>query len=493
LEKLAGARPEQPSKEALAKRLPGIAEAIKNVKRRVHDPKLPLGERENARQDLAALARKRLDVERHLRSAVARAPSEPERFATLQEVREALARDEAFLSFQVAPWKDWTGDFGGGAWLTVATRQGTHVYRLPGREELRHLVDRITQPLETYETGVDEAENLAALDQKLLAPALPDLPTGIHRLVIIPDDDLHKLPFAALRSADQASSLAARYQITVVPSATLWLRWRRRPPALASVPAFVLADPVRLGDDLSPLPLAAEEGEGVVDILGGGSLLRTGEEASEAFLKSADLRPYGILHLATHSVVDGENPERSAVYLTPTPGVDGHLDIAGIVELKMAGKVVVLSTCESARGKILRGEGVMSLARAFFQAGAHTVVGSLWPVEDQDGKKLFERFYRHLGEGASVAAALRAAQRDRIADDAPMKAWAGFVVLGDGDLVPLRGGTHRSPRPVWIGVLALAGAAFTVFLALRAWRRRRILAPAAHGPTGSAGIIQGKT
>jgi hypothetical protein len=155
--------------------------------------------------------------------------------------------------------------------------------------------------------------------------------------------------------------------------------------------------------------------------------------------------------------------------------------------------VVVLSTCESARGKILRGEGVMSLARAFFQAGAHTVVGSLWPVADRDGMKLFERFYRRLGEGASVAAALRSAQRDRITEGAPLKAWAGFVVLGDGDLVPLRG-SHRSRRFwLWIGSLILAGAALSAFLALRAWRRRRLLAPAAQGPTGSAGTIQGKT
>jgi CHAT domain-containing protein len=471
LEKLAGVRPESLSREVLKRRLQGIVEAIKNVEGRVGNPKLPTREKENARQDLAALVVKRSEVERQFQGAVSR-PAEPEQFATLQEVREALAPDEALLSFQVAPWKDWTGAFGGGSWLMVVTRGTTRVYPLPGREELRHLVDHVTRPLETYDTDSEESRHLEALYRKLLARALVDLPAKIHRLIIVPDDDLHKLPFAALRSADQAPPLAVRYPITVAPSATLWRDWRRERPRPAAVPALVLAAPVRLGDDLPPLPLAAEEGEGIVDILGGRSRLLIGEKASEAFLKSADLHPYGILHLATHSVIDGENPERSAVRLTPSPGEDGHLDIAGIVALKMAGKVVVLSTCESARGKILRGEGVMSLARAFFQAGAQTVVGSLWPVEDRDGKELFERFYGHIGEGASVAAALRAAQRDRIADGAPLKAWAGFVALGDGDLVPLPGGSHRSPLGFWLWALVGAGAALSAFLALRAWRLR---------------------
>jgi CHAT domain-containing protein len=472
LEKLAGVRPESLSQEVLERRLQGIVEAIKNVEGRIGDPKLPPRERENARLDSAALALQRSEVDRQ-RLGTASRVAEPERFFTLEEVRQALAADEALLSYQVAPWKDWTGASGGGSWLTVVTRGATHVYRLPGREELRYLVESLTNPLETDGTGSeDEARNLDALQQKLLAPALAELPSGIQRLILVPDDELNKVPFAALRPAAAALPLVARYQITVAPSATLWLRWRRDLPRPAAVPALVLADPVRLGDrNLPPLPLAAQEGEEVVDALGGKSRLETGEGASEAFLKGADLNPYGLLHFATHSVSDDEDPERSSVRLTPGAGEDGHLEIAEILKLQkegMDGKVVVLSTCKSAGGKILRGEGVMSLARAFFQAGAHTVVGSLWPVEDHDGMKLFERFYHHLGRGASVAAALRAAQRERSAEGAPVAAWAGFVVLGDGDLVPLRGGSHRSWPPVWGLMLLVIGAALGAFLAVRA-------------------------
>jgi len=123
---------------------------------------------------------------------------------------------------------------------------------------------------------------------------------------------------------------------------------------------------------------------------------------------------------------------------------------------------VVLSACSSNTGALLRGEGVMSLARAFFQAGAHTVVASLWRLRDDEAADFFDRFYRHLGQGASVSGALQAAQRDLIAAGAPAAAWAGIVVLGDGDMVPLPGGRKGIAVPWWAwvaGIAALAGLA----------------------------------
>ncbi|HEX6861419.1 MAG TPA: CHAT domain-containing protein, partial [Thermoanaerobaculia bacterium] len=103
------------------------------------------------------------------------------------------------------------------------------------------------------------------------------------------------------------------------------------------------------------------------------------------------------------------------------------------------------------------------------QAGAHTVVASLWPLRDDDGAALFDRFYEHLGQGKSVAAALHAAQKDRIEAGAPAAAWAGIVVLGDGDVVPLPGGRKRSTLP-WAlaaGALVALGVGVGVFLRKR--------------------------
>jgi CHAT domain-containing protein len=174
-------------------------------------------------------------------------------------------------------------------------------------------------------------------------------------------------------------------------------------------------------------------------------------------VKRADLRRFGVLHLATHTVVDDQSPERSGVLLTAEPASeDGLLQIREIVPLHLDGRVVVLSSCRSASGEVLRGEGVMGIARAFFQAGAHTVVASLWPLRDDEGAALFDRFYVHLGEGRSVSASLRGAQRDRRAAGAPAFAWAGLVTLGDGDLVPLPGGRREPDTALWTYPAALA-------------------------------------
>ncbi|HEX9669554.1 MAG TPA: CHAT domain-containing protein, partial [Thermoanaerobaculia bacterium] len=217
---------------------------------------------------------------------------------------------------------------------------------------------------------------------------------------------------------------------------------------------------------LPPLPYARGEGRAVVRHLGRGSVLRVGEEASEEFLKRGG-GGFGLLHFAAHALLDDERPERSGVLLAPgARGEDGLLQAREIVELDLAGDTVVLASCRSASGRVLRGEGVMGLARAFFQAGAHAVVASLWPLRDDEAEALFSSFYRHLGRGESLAAALRAAQTERIRAGAPAAAWAGLVVLGDGELVPAR------PRPAQRWIAAAVFAAVAAGAAVYATRRR---------------------
>jgi CHAT domain-containing protein len=406
----------------------------------------------------------------HAVSAVRAAGRRRPDFATLARVRQALAGDEALLSFQISSWEDERGDFAGGSWLLVTTRERTRVYRLPARGELRPAVGLFNGAFEQRDGS--EAAPAAALYRRLLAEPLRELPAGIRRLILVPDDSLHRLPFAALREAPQAPPLAARYALTQVPSATLWLAWKGRRPAAAPIPALALADPpLRDGERLGPLPFARQESAAVVRALGGGSIRRTGAAASEAYLKGAALRRFGVLHFATHAVTDEVDPDRSGVLLAPGAAQDGLLQIREIVGLDLGGRIVVLSACSSNTGALLRGEGVMSLARAFFQGGAHTVVASLWRLRDDEAADFFARFYRHLGKGASVGAALHAAQAESIAGGVPAAAWAGIVALGDGGLVPLPGGRKESSEGAgWLG----GGAVVITAVALAVlWRRRR--------------------
>lgn len=485
--------------------LAAVLEEIAAAQRRLLDPALPAAVRAEIELGLPRLELTEADLRGRIESAdpVFAALRRP-RLANLAEIRRGLADDQALLSFQVAPRTEFTGEVGGGGWLLVVTRGEVRVYPTPDRVELRTIVPMFSGLFERRDDG--EAVAAAHLAGRLLGDALADLPAAVERLIIVPDDVLYLLPFAALRDGLGGAPLTARFQLSLVPSATLWLRWSREPPPRAAVPALVLADPARpyaghAGFDggaaaaesprsgafsgflfLPPLPQARREGRAVVDHLGGGSALRLGEDASEAFLKNADLRRFGILHFATPAVADEEWPARSAVLLAGgSPAEDGLLQMREIVDLDLDGRVVVLSSCRSASGRLLRGEGVMGLARAFFQAGAHAVVASLWPLEDDDAARLFDRFYRHLADGASVAGALAVAQRERVATGAPAAAWAGLVVLGDGDLVPVVGGGRRPGEAAHVLVVALVALAVAAALAAGLvavrYRRRRSLPP----------------
>ncbi len=157
----------------------------------------------------------------------------------------------------------------------------------------------------------------------------------------------------------------------------------------------------------------------------------------EAALR-ADWHPYSIVHFAAHTLVDLKQPELSGIVLSlydPSgKPVDGFVRVNDIYNLDMPVDLVVLSACESAVGKAVAAEGIFSLARAFFYAGAPRVLASLWLVDDRATAILMSRFYRALlVEKRSPAQALRLAQ-DELASQPRWQSpyyWAGFVLQGD--------------------------------------------------------------
>lgn len=418
-------------------------------------------------------------------------------FAALLDVQGNLAEDEALLSFQVGDWQDLYGRFGGGGWLVLVTRSGVTLHPLPGAARLRPAVALL---LDLLSSGGEGASPSKALHDWLLADALGQLPESVEHLVLVPDGVLHRLPFAALADAT-GSMLVDRYRLSVVPSATLWRRWRSEAAAATAEAALVLADP-RLAShgsarasegagvgvqrawasadpmDLGPLPAARREAAAIRRQLGPGTRLLAGADASESALASAlappsagEPTPFGVVHFAAHAVVDDLRPRRSAVMLAAEGSGDGLLQPREIVRLPIDGRLVVLSTCHSAGGRVLEGEGVLSLARAFFQAGAPAVVGSLWRLGDEEASALFDLFYRRLGEGASVAEALASAQRQRRLAGAPAAAWAGVVPLGDAARVPFPEGAVPGRPPV--DPRTLGGfVALALSLILLLWARR---------------------
>jgi len=402
----------------------------------------------------------------------------------LADLREALDADQALLYYLSENQPE--GSPLDHSRLLTITRDRVSVYTLPERSVLDREIGVYRALLERRDDS--DVRGAARLYDELLSGALNDLREEVDRLVIVPDGPLHRLPFGTLRSSESAEPVAARFEIFLVPSVTVWMRWKHEgePPAGASLLAF--ADPL-LEDDTGTdesregsgaaapvpsgrLPFARREAAALYRFLGDDGRVLTGPGATEHALKTADLASARILHFAAHAVVDDDRPERSAVLLAAGPAEeDGRLGFREVTALDLDGQAVILSACRSGSGPVVGGEGVMGLANAFFQAGARTVVAGLWAVRDRETARLIERFGRYLGEGTSVATALAKSRRDLIRRGAPPAAWAGMVVLGDGDLVPLPGGRPGSSSPFWLAPLIVAGLAVGTMLGL-GYRRR---------------------
>jgi CHAT domain-containing protein/tetratricopeptide (TPR) repeat protein len=459
-------------------------EAISQVHRRLLSPDLPPSARAEALRELDSLEAREAGLRDQLARASHTQPA-PRVFARLDEVQALLADDEALLSFQVGLSRDLFGDFEGGAWLLAVTRGDVRIHAIPDRAELEGMVP-VFAGLFPARDGREVAP-AAALHQRLLAEALRGLPAGVSRLILIPDGRLHQLPFSALRAAPSGEPLGVRYALSVVPSATIWASWRRAPRRPAERSVWVFADPTLAptragaaeerswlalaGQAPGALPHARKEGERLVREVGGESALVVGAEASERALKAGRPGSYAIVHFAAHAVIDDERPERSAVLLAAgADAEDGLLQPREISDLDLAGRVVVLSGCRTAAGKVIQGEGVLGLARAFFEAGAVAVVGSLWPLRDDEAEVFFGRFYDHLSDGERLDRAVQLAQEEVAAEGAPQAAWAGLVLLGDGSVAPFPGGKRGLPW-MWIGLGAIAALAIAAVIWLRARSR----------------------
>lgn len=363
----------------------------------------------------------------------------------LADVQAQLAPHQAILAFQIADVRNWKLRPEGGAWVLVITKQAVTPVSIVERRLLQKQIPMLPGLVEARDGSEEPA--LAALYDELLADALAQVPEEVTSLTIVPDGLLYDVPFAALRPSPEAEPLASRFALTMAPSVTSMMKWRARPIAsngrvlalglsgLGTTVASRDGGTLETGVALGKLERAEDEVRAIAEIVGDADI-RIGDTASERGFKNAAFEDVGIVHFATHAIMDRDHPERSAVVLaSANDDEDGLLQAREIVGLPLSGKVVVLSACSGATGAAMRGEGVMSLARAFLYAGADAVVASQWPLDDNDALLLFRQLYTHLDAGMTLAEALARAQREMAEAGAPVAAWGGVVVLGRGDRV----------------------------------------------------------
>ncbi len=267
-------------------------------------------------------------------------------------------------------------------------------------------------------------------------------------LIIVPDGILGYLPFEALVNKlptfeeidyRNLSYLLLNNPVSYTYSSTLLYNNSIDAKSGSSMLAFA-PDYSNSEMNLNPLYYSEEEVLGIEKIYHGTVYLK--EKASESRFKR--IAPdYDILHLAMHTVLDDQNPMESKLIFSSLNDSlnDGYLNTYEIYGLELQAQMVVLSACNTGRGVLHTGEGIMSLARGFIYAGVPSIVMTLWEVEDNSGASIMNLFYKNLKEGMSKNKALQRAKLTYLLNAPQHRAhpyfWAAYVDIGD--TAPIKG------------------------------------------------------
>jgi CHAT domain-containing protein len=336
------------------------------------------------------------------------------------------------------------------SYALAVTRNSVRRYTLPAKELLE-------KESAQYRDELKQGKTDLALGQNLFSSLLGTIREfkEKHEVIVVPDGNLHLLPFSALVNGKQY--VLASHVVTVVPSSTVLhvLRhrrsqlipdrlpyvgvaaWTSKSPTIALLATIHRAIQGPDKREFVALPESRYEVESIASDLPQPSTVLLGGRATETNFKQLPLNRYNVIHLALHGYVDHEFPDRSALVFAPEPSPtnDGLLQVREIRNLRFNANLVTLSACDTGVGPVTE-EGTESIVNAFIEAGAHSVVSALWELEDHATSQLMKSFYTHLANGEGKAEALRQAQLEMLNSGAPSYYWAAFVLDGEpnGDL-----------------------------------------------------------
>jgi CHAT domain-containing protein len=272
-------------------------------------------------------------------------------------------------------------------------------------------------------------------------------------LIIIPDEELYNVPFECLltKDVDRESKfnslpyLIRESAISYAGSATLLYGTKSTVTSntdklLAFAPSYESTGNISdtseatrsLMKSITPLLGTKEEVKNIGEIMGGD--VYEGKNATLQNFKS-NYSGYDILHLAMHTMIDDEDPMNSKLVFGADKNSNGVLNTYELYSMKLDAKLAVLSACNTGKGKMLKGEGMLCLARGFLYAGCPSLVMTLWEINDRTGSKLMQNFYTYLSQGKSKDEALRLSKLDYLSISDDLQAnpyyWAGYINFGN--------------------------------------------------------------
>ena len=399
----------------------------------------------------------------------------------LEEIQEKiLDRETLLLEYSLGEER---------SFVWAVTPDAVKSFELPNRAAIETAAKRVYDlltartvnlPKETLaqrrqRLGLVDAEYLKAsinLSRMILGPVAAELKDK--RLLIVGDGILQYIPFAGLPDPADTRPLVVDHEVVMAPSASVVGLLRQeianRKPANKMVAVF--ADPVfsnddprvaaaRLGrpvpvekdaaaeglrsatetelDGLRRLRFSRHEADEIARLAGSDLKLEAVDFAANRKLAtSAELGQYRVVHFATHGIINNNHPELSGIVLSLVDEKgqpqNGFLRLYDLYNLKLSADLVVLSACQTALGKEIRGEGLVGLTRGFMYAGSPRVIASLWQIDDRASSEFMKRFYgAMIGQKLRPAAALRAAQVSMSQDPRWRQPhyWAAFTIQGE--------------------------------------------------------------
>ena len=401
---------------------------------------------------------------------------------SLKDIQRLLDDDTLLLEYSLGHDR---------SFLWVVSSKSIKSVVLPAQDQIETDARRVRDLL-VKKADSAYAETLTHFSQMLLGPVADEL--GRKRLLIVAQGALHYIPFAALPeptpeeetknpgfgSPTRFQPLVLRHEVVNLPSASVLAELRREIASRQIPPKkiAVFADPVfasndqrvitqkrrkpfkqvvsssdlvltktdiqRSADELqlssfARLPFSRREADLIASLVPNGDSEKAVDfEANLTRVRNPELADYQILHFATHSLLNNRHPGLSGIVLSLVDAQgqqqDGFLRLSDVYNLNLKADLVVLSACETALGKNVKGEGMVGLTRGFMYAGTPRVVASLWKVSDRATVELMKRFYENmLRMKMRPAAALRAAQISMSKDRqwAAPYYWAGFILQGE--------------------------------------------------------------
>jgi len=357
---------------------------------------------------------------------------------TTREISKLLDGRTAILSYHLSEAQ---------VMALIITRNKLDYRKIPVDVRFYQVLDSLKIFLQTpKESFVTAPVSTNQLYQSIIAPVLPAL-GKINRLIIIPDDDLHYLPFEVLRDANnqyllEKFSVQYQYSTSLLALSTSLKKLNTQ---VGFAPFVAQSYMDSSGISFGKLPASSEE---IRDIKGKTFVNSLADKQN--FITYA--KHSGIIHLATHASINDADPLRSFIAFSPASKPDEYrLYASEIYNMDLdSTDLVILSACETGTGQLIKGEGLMSLSRAFAYAGCPNIITSLWKAEDKTTAYIGNLLHQYLQKGMTKSEALRQAKLDLLRDeklDPRFKLpnyWAHLVFIGNYEQ------DKKSPRWIWI-------------------------------------------